>query len=132
MLFYGLFPKYYWKKWKKLKFLNPWQKTFKYTHYEIFEFCHSNEDHLPLNLDWCDKCIWFKWWGELHGYPDINPWSFREHLEPATHLWLNLSIEWFLSSIVVSVWQTVMTDKFIDIVKSRWYFVILYPWTMWL
>ena len=34
----------------------------------------------------CDNCIWFKWWGELHGYPDINPWSFREHLEPVTHL----------------------------------------------
>ena len=28
----------------------------------------------------CEDCIWFKWWGELHGYPDISPWSYREHL----------------------------------------------------
>ena len=34
----------------------------------------------------CDNCIWYKWWGELHGYPDINPWSFREHLQPVTFL----------------------------------------------
>ena len=34
----------------------------------------------------CADCIWFKWWGELHGYPDINPWSFKEHLEPVTYL----------------------------------------------
>ena len=30
----------------------------------------------------CQDCVWFKWWGELHGYPDINPWDFKEHLEP--------------------------------------------------
>ena len=35
----------------------------------------------------CADCIWFKWWGELHGYPDINPWNFKEHLQPLTHLW---------------------------------------------
>ena len=28
----------------------------------------------------CENCIWYKWWGEKHGFPDINPWSFREHL----------------------------------------------------
>ena len=30
----------------------------------------------------CEECIWFKWWGQLHGYPDINPWTFKEHLFP--------------------------------------------------
>ena len=80
----------------------------------------------------CDNCIWFKWWGELHEYPDINPWSFREHLEPVTHLWLILSIEWFLSSILVSVWQDLNGWKIDYLVNSRWYFVILYLWTMWL
>ena len=29
----------------------------------------------------CDDCIWLKWHGELHGYPDINPWVFKKHLE---------------------------------------------------
>jgi hypothetical protein len=28
----------------------------------------------------CENCLWYKWWGEKHGFPDINPWSFREHL----------------------------------------------------
>ena len=29
----------------------------------------------------CEKCVWYKWWGELHGYPDVNPWLFKEHLD---------------------------------------------------
>ena len=33
----------------------------------------------------CEDCIWFKWWGELHGYPDISPWSYREHLQPVNN-----------------------------------------------
>ena len=33
----------------------------------------------------CEDCIWFKWWGELHGYPDICPWSYEEHLQPVNN-----------------------------------------------
>ena len=29
----------------------------------------------------CDDCVWLKWHGELHGYPDINPWDFKKYLE---------------------------------------------------
>ena len=50
--------------------------------YSTCEYC--------MRIDWknygCEDCIWFKWWGELHGYPDINPWSFKEHLQPVAHL----------------------------------------------
>ena len=31
----------------------------------------------------CEDCVWLKWHGELHGYPDIHPADFRKHLEPA-------------------------------------------------
>ena len=24
----------------------------------------------------CGDCIWFKRWGELHGYPDLTPWKY--------------------------------------------------------
>ena len=34
----------------------------------------------------CEDCKWFKRWGELHGYPDINPWNFKEHRQPLTYL----------------------------------------------
>ena len=34
----------------------------------------------------CEDCIWFKKWGLLHGYPDISPRSYREHLQPLTNL----------------------------------------------
>ena len=34
----------------------------------------------------CDGCKWFKRWGELHGYPDLNPWAFKEHRQPLTYL----------------------------------------------
>ena len=34
----------------------------------------------------CEDCIWFKKWGFLHGYPDISPRSYREHLQPLTNL----------------------------------------------
>ena len=33
----------------------------------------------------CEDCKWFKKWGELHGYPDINPWDFKEHRQPLTY-----------------------------------------------
>ena len=33
----------------------------------------------------CDKCTWLKWWfkwhGETHGFPDINPWIYNQHIE---------------------------------------------------
>ena len=50
--------------------------------YHTHEYCMRIE----YNNYGCDKCVWFKWWGELHGYPDINPWTFREHLQPKTFL----------------------------------------------
>ena len=34
----------------------------------------------------CEDCIWYKKWGPLHGYPDINPWTFQEHRQPLTYL----------------------------------------------
>ena len=34
----------------------------------------------------CEDCIWNKKWGELHGFPDINPWTFQEHRQPLTYL----------------------------------------------
>ena len=34
----------------------------------------------------CEGCKWFKKWGELHGYPDVNPWAFKEHRQPLTYL----------------------------------------------
>ena len=34
----------------------------------------------------CEDCKWYKKWGELHGYPDINPWDFKEHRQPLTYL----------------------------------------------
>ena len=30
----------------------------------------------------CDDCVWLKWHGDLHGYPDINPWEFKKYLDP--------------------------------------------------
>ena len=50
--------------------------------YNTHEYC--------MRIDYrnygCEDCIWFKWWGELHGFPDINPWCFKEHLQPMTYL----------------------------------------------
>ena len=34
----------------------------------------------------CEDCKWFKRWGQLHGYPDINPWIFKEYRQPLTFL----------------------------------------------
>ena len=28
----------------------------------------------------CESCVWMKWFGELHGYPDLNPYTYRKHL----------------------------------------------------
>ena len=32
----------------------------------------------------CDDCTWLKWWlkwhGELHGFPDVSPWSYKQYL----------------------------------------------------
>ena len=30
----------------------------------------------------CEDCVWLKWHGELHGYPDIHPADFKKYLEP--------------------------------------------------
>ena len=27
----------------------------------------------------CESCIWLKCHGDLHGYPDINPWDYRQY-----------------------------------------------------
>ena len=29
----------------------------------------------------CNDCIWLKWFGEIHGYPDIHPADFKKYLE---------------------------------------------------
>ena len=29
----------------------------------------------------CEPCVWIKWFGQLHGYPDINPYTYKKHLE---------------------------------------------------
>ena len=31
----------------------------------------------------CDECVWLKWHGELHGYPDIHPSDYKKHLDPS-------------------------------------------------
>ena len=31
----------------------------------------------------CDDCVWLKWHGDLHGYPDIHPSDFKKYLEPS-------------------------------------------------
>ena len=28
----------------------------------------------------CESCIWIKCYGELHGYPDIDPYEYKKHL----------------------------------------------------
>ena len=30
----------------------------------------------------CEGCIWLKWHGDLHGFPDIHPHDFKKHLPP--------------------------------------------------
>ena len=30
----------------------------------------------------CEDCVWLKWHGEIHGYPDIHPSDYKKHLEP--------------------------------------------------
>ena len=46
-----------------------------HTHENCMEIDHHNYG--------CRDCVWYKWWGELHGYPDINPWDFKKHLDPS-------------------------------------------------
>ena len=29
----------------------------------------------------CNSCVWYKWHGELHGYPDVDPSDFQNHLD---------------------------------------------------
>ena len=31
----------------------------------------------------CEECVWYKWWGELHGYPDTSPWQYKQHVDPS-------------------------------------------------
>ena len=31
----------------------------------------------------CEDCVWLKWHGDVHGYPDINPWDFKKYLAPS-------------------------------------------------
>ena len=28
----------------------------------------------------CESCVWIKWYGQLHGYPDMNPYSYEKYL----------------------------------------------------
>ena len=38
----------------------------------------------------CDSCVWLKWFGDLHGFPDINPWDYKQYLE--TSEWAALGL----------------------------------------
>ena len=29
----------------------------------------------------CESCVWMKWYGQLHGYPDTNPAIYRRYVE---------------------------------------------------
>ena len=29
----------------------------------------------------CNDCVWFKWNGELYGFPDIHPQDFKKYLD---------------------------------------------------
>ena len=29
----------------------------------------------------CEACIWLKWFGQLHGFPDINPGDYKKYLD---------------------------------------------------
>ena len=29
----------------------------------------------------CNSCVWFKWHGQLHGFPDINPYYYKKYLD---------------------------------------------------
>ena len=40
------------------------------------EYCYRI-DHKNYG---CESCVWMKWFGELHGYPDINPYTYRKYL----------------------------------------------------
>ena len=31
----------------------------------------------------CDDCVWLKWHGDLHGYPDIHPCNLKKYLKPS-------------------------------------------------
>ena len=42
------------------------------------ERCFS-VDHVNYG---CEDCIWLKWYGDLHSYPDINPWDYKKYLDP--------------------------------------------------
>ena len=46
---------------------------------------HTHKDCMMIDHHnyGCRDCVWYKWWGELHGYPDINPWDFKKHLNPS-------------------------------------------------
>ena len=46
-----------------------------HTHENCMEIDHHNYG--------CRDCVWYKWWGELHGYPDVNPWDFKKYLDPS-------------------------------------------------
>ena len=30
----------------------------------------------------CERCIWYKWNGELYGLPDIDPQVYRKFIDP--------------------------------------------------
>ena len=29
----------------------------------------------------CEDCVWLKWYGQIHGLPDIHPYDFKKFLE---------------------------------------------------
>ena len=45
--------------------------------YDTHEYCMRIDHH---NYG-CEDCVWWKWYGELHGFPDIYPGNYRRYLD---------------------------------------------------
>ena len=48
---------------------------------DLLPFTHAHcmaNDHRNYG---CDNCVWWKWYGQLHGYPDIYPGDYKKYLD---------------------------------------------------
>ena len=45
--------------------------------YGTHEYCMRIDHH---NYG-CEDCVWWKWYGELHGFPDIYPGNYSKYME---------------------------------------------------
>ena len=55
-----------------------WGVPGRYSH-KLHDNCLKNERKNNV----CSECKFFKQHGERLGFPDINPWSYRAHLDPS-------------------------------------------------